>query len=115
MLHILRHPCERSAESGQRGRVFLNIDVLQENWRLSDDAIANPVGGETVILHLGNGTYYGLDPIGSLLWEGLKSGQSAAQVCDAILEGYEVERETVEHDLRRFLEELSDHGLIVRG
>jgi len=89
-------------------------DMLQENWQLSDDAIANPVGGETVILHLGNGTYYGLDPVGSLLWEGLKAGQSPLQVCDAILESYDAERETVEHDLRRFLAELSDNGLIVR-
>ena len=90
-------------------------DKLQESWRLSDDAIANPVGGETVILHLGNGTYYGLDSIGSLLWEGIKAGQTPAQVCDTILETYDTDRETVENDLRRFMDELCDNGLIVRN
>ena len=92
----------------------MSTDVLQERWHLSDDAIANPVGGETVILHLGNGTYYGLDPVGSMLWEGLKAGQPVSKVCDAILEKYDVERETVEQDLRRFLAELAENGLIVR-
>ncbi|MEE4205956.1 MAG: PqqD family protein [Erythrobacter sp.] len=89
-------------------------DVLQENWRPSDDAIANPVGGETVILHLGNGTYYGLDTIGSILWEGLKAGQRPSDVCERILEEYEVERETLENDLRQFLSELADNELVVR-
>ena len=90
------------------------MDMLHENWRLSDDAIANPVGGETVILHLGNGTYYGLDPVGSILWEGLKGGKTPMNVCDEILETHDVERETVERDIRLFLNELADHELIVR-
>lgn len=90
-------------------------DMLQENWRPSEDAIANPVGGETVILHLGNGTYYGLDKIGSLLWEGLKEGQRPCEVCDRILDEYDVERETLEKDLRAFLGDLSEHELVVRA
>jgi len=90
-------------------------DMLLENWRPSDDAIDNPVGGETVILHLGNGTYYGLDTIGSLLWEGLKAGKTPVGICDEILEAFDTEREMVEQDLRRFMNELSDHGLIVRS
>lgn len=91
------------------------MDMLQESWRLNDDAIANPVGGETVILHLGNGTYYGLDPVGSILWEGLKAGKTPMNVCDELLESHDVERETVEHDIRVFLDELAGHGLIVRN
>jgi len=90
-------------------------DMLREHWRPSDDAIANPVGGETVILHLGNGTYYGLDTIGSILWEGLKEGQRPADICDRILEQYEVERETLENDLRQFLSELAENELVVRA
>lgn len=92
----------------------MSEDLLQENWRLSDDAIANSVGGETVILHLGSGTYFGLDPIGSLLWEGIKAGQRPDEVCAKILEEYDAERETIERDLRTFIQELSSHGLVVR-
>lgn len=90
-------------------------DLLLENWRTSDDAIANEVGGETVILHLGNGTYYGLDAIGTLLWEGLKLGRPPEDVCTQILAEYEVERATLERDLRDFLKDLEEHDLISRA
>jgi hypothetical protein len=35
-------------------------------------------------------------------------------VCERILEEYEVERETLENDLRQFLSELADNELVVR-
>lgn len=90
-------------------------DMLQERWRVSDDAIANPVGDETVILHLGNGTYYGLDTIGSILWEGLKGGRLPSEVCSDILEQYDVDEDTVHTDIRRFLGELHDNELVTKG
>lgn len=87
-------------------------EMLTIRWQISEDAVANSVGDETVILHLGNGNYYGLDTIGTILWEGLKGGEPPNDICDRILEEYEVEREIVEADLAKFLAELSDHKLI---
>lgn len=87
-------------------------EILTSNWRISEDAVANAVGGETVILHLGNGNYFGLDPIGTQLWEGLQSGQSPSEVCDQILDQYEVERGALEADITRFLEELKANDLV---
>lgn len=89
-------------------------DVLEQYWRVSEDAIANMVGGEAVILHLGNGTYYGLDTIGSLLWEELIAGKRPSDVCKRIANDYGVDRATVESDLRQFLAELVEHDLIER-
>jgi hypothetical protein len=90
-------------------------DILTKPWRISEDAVANSVGGEMVILHLGNGNYYGLDAIGTLLWDGLKSGKLPIEVCDEILEHYEVEREAVETDIAQFLVELQQHELVEAG
>jgi hypothetical protein len=91
------------------------VNNLGTPWRISEDAIANPVGGETVILHLGNGHYFGLDAIGTLLWEGLQAGKLPSEVCEDILAGYEVERDEVERDLARFLAELEEHDLVERA
>jgi hypothetical protein len=87
-------------------------DILTHTWRISDDAVANAVGGETVILHLGNGNYYGLDTIGTVLWDGLKAGKLPSEVCDAILAEYDAERSVVENDLAQFLEELRANELV---
>ena len=87
-------------------------NTLSCPWRISDDAVANAVGGETVILHLGNGDYFGLDAIGTLLWEGLKAEKLPAQVCDQIVEEYDVEREEVERDIASFLKDLEANDLV---
>lgn len=87
-------------------------ELLSSRWQVSDDAVANPVGGETVILHLGNGQYFGLDAIGTWLWEGLKAGKLPSEVCDEILAAYDVERAEVERDLGQFLAELVEHDLV---
>ncbi len=87
-------------------------DILDQAWQISDDAVANQVGDETVILHMGNGTYFGLDTIGTTLWEGLKSGKLPSEVCDEIIAEYDVARQQVEGDLRQFLGELAEHELV---
>ena len=85
---------------------------LTSRWRIAEDAVANAVGGETVILHLGNGNYYGLDTIGTVLWEGLKAGKLPSEVCNAIIDEYDVGREQVEADIARFLTELEENDLV---
>lgn len=90
-------------------------DILNVRWQINDQAIANNVGDEMVVLHLANGTYFGLDPVGALLWAGLAKGELPGQVCEQILERYEVDRETVEHDLRQFLDDLAKSDLITQA
>lgn len=92
---------------------LLVTDVLSARWTISDQAIAKSVGDEMVVLHLANGTYYGLDPIGVLLWEGMTAGKLPSQVIERILAQFEVDRATAESDLRTFLGELADSNLIV--
>lgn len=87
-------------------------DTLAATWRISDQAIANAVANETVILHLGNGTYFGLDAIGARLWDALKAGEPPASVCENLLAQYEVDQATLEADLRALLAEMAENDLI---
>ncbi len=87
-------------------------DVLEARWRISDQAIANAVADETVILHLGNGTYFGLDPIGAQLWEALQAGETPISICEALLEAYDVAPEQLAADLRALVDEMIANNLI---
>ena len=49
-------------------------DILDRHLAPSPDAAESAVGNETVILHLVNGTYYGLDPVGTRIWGLIKEG-----------------------------------------
>jgi len=88
-------------------------DILQRKLSLSDDAMESPVGEETVILHLGNGTYYGLDAVGTRVWALLKDGVAPADMCRRLSEEYDVPLETVEADARTFLGDLEAQGMLV--
>jgi hypothetical protein len=54
-----------------------------------------------------------LDPVGSILWEALGQGETPTHACEQILARYDVDRETVERDLRQFIGELAEGDLIV--
>lgn len=88
-------------------------DHLTQVLIVSPDAIDSTVGDETVILHLGNSTYYGLDPIGTVIWEGVKAGRSIAEIRTEILSTYDVTGEVLEADMRRFISELVEHEILV--
>ena len=47
--------------------------------------------GEAVLLDLASGTYFGLDAVGTRIWELLDQRQPLAAILDAILDEYDVE------------------------
>jgi hypothetical protein len=76
------------------------------------EVMARTVGDETVILDLASGTYFGLDPVGARMWDLMGEGMTLAEVCDRMLDEYEVSRDQLEGDTLRLGEELQRQGLI---
>jgi hypothetical protein len=70
------------------------------------------LGGEAAIVNLKNGVYYGLDPVGARVWNLLRAPITFAQLLDALLCVYEVERLRLESDMRGFLNQLAEQGLV---
>jgi hypothetical protein len=79
---------------------------------IAPDVMTRKVGDETVILHLAEGSYYGLDAIGTRIWTLLAQGKPPMAVCDAIVAEYEVTRSRAEQDLEALLTELLARGLV---
>lgn len=90
-------------------------DLLKQPLRPSPDAAESAVGGETVILHLVNGTYYGLDVMGTRIWAMLKDGVGAEAICERLSTEYGTERTVVEADVRAFLGDLKAQDIVIEG
>jgi hypothetical protein len=72
--------------------------------------------GETIILDLRSGVYYGLDPVGTRIWSLIQRPISVTAIREALLGEYDVEVSRCERDLLRLLGELAAHSLIeVKG
>ena len=78
----------------------------------SSKAKESRVGDELVILNLEDGTYYGLDAVGSQIWELLGQGHAPGEICARLAEEFEVARDVIEADARAFLSDLLDHALV---
>lgn len=74
--------------------------------------MSRTVGDETVILHLGSGIYFGLDPIGTRIWQLICDGRHPSDICEALVAEYSQPRETIERDMGELLHELVKHRLI---
>ena len=74
--------------------------------------IASDLAGETVILNLKNGAYYGLNDIGVLVWNMIQKPCPVAAICDAVQESYDVERAQIEQDIVDLLQDLANEDLI---
>ncbi len=80
--------------------------------KAAPDQVSCELAGEAAILNLADGVYYGLDPVGARIWSLLQSPITVAQIRDAILAEYEVDRDTCERDLQALLNDLAKANLI---
>ncbi|HEU0302899.1 MAG TPA: PqqD family protein [Longimicrobium sp.] len=76
------------------------------------DQVSCELEGEAVILSLGNGVYYGLNPVGATVWKLLEEPRTVAELRDAIVAEYEVEGARAQADLLHLLGDLAANGLV---
>jgi hypothetical protein len=85
---------------------------LTSNVKLANDLISAPVDGEVVILSVERGTYYGLDKIGTDIWQRLESPVRVDALCEDLAARYAADRQTIERDVLALLESLLAEGLV---
>ena len=74
--------------------------------------VSTTAEGEAVILHMDSGTYYGLDRVGTRVWDLLAEPRTLAELRDAVVAQFAVEPDRAEGDLRRLLDDLRGQGLV---
>ncbi|MEN3340510.1 MAG: hypothetical protein V7647_4186 [Acidobacteriota bacterium] len=78
----------------------------------SRDQVSCNLADEAAIVNLKNGVYYGLDPVGTRIWSVLREPITFAEIRNALLTDFDVEPQALESDIRDFLGQLAEQGLI---
>jgi len=89
--------------------------TLGDRVVVPDSVIARELDGETVVLNLETGVYFGLDSVATDIWNALQGGGKIEDALRAILERYDVQRATLEGDLLQFVNQLASKGLLNAG
>ena len=74
--------------------------------------IYRDVSGEIVLLDLQSGVYYGLDAIGSRMWQLLMEQHDVDDVCSIMIDEYETSSDALRADVDRLVTELAEKGLV---
>ena len=85
---------------------------LNTKVTFADTVFAQEVDGEMVLLDMNSENYFGLDSVGSDIWQAMQEKESLKEVLALLLTQYEVEEARLKEDLFHFTGKLQESGLI---
>jgi hypothetical protein len=85
--------------------------TIASSLTVPDDVLYRQLGDEAVLLNLKTGMYFGLDPVGTRIWQLIVEHGALTRVLETMLMEYDVERPLLEKDLLDLAELLCARGL----
>ena len=79
-----------------------------------ENLLVSEVDGESVILDQNSEVYYGINEVGSHIWERVEEPRTVEELVESTSTAYDVSREECREDIEDFLTDLLDAGLVER-
>jgi len=86
--------------------------MMTQKIEISSEVLTQEVGGETVILDLKSESYFGLDEVGTRIWQLLQEQEDIQTITATMLKEYDVKEEQLEKDIQNLLTQLDKAGII---
>ena len=81
-------------------------------FRVPGEVHARRFENEVVVIHLGEGKYFSLDPIGSTIWDGLAAGKTTEETVAILVAEFDVDDTVAIADVDRLADDLLAAGLL---
>jgi hypothetical protein len=85
---------------------------LSSRVRVPDDVLFQDLNGEAVLLNVKTGIYFGLDRVGTRVWQLLAEHPVPSAIIGPLVDEFDVERERCERDVLSLLADMATHGLV---
>ena len=83
--------------------------IIVKNKSIDD----TDLDGEKVMMDLEKGRYFMMNQVGSRIWELIENPLEVNEIVNALLQEYDVSRDTCEKEVMNFLNKLNNANLIV--
>lgn len=92
----------------------MSVQPISRNARLRvpDGVLMRELQGESVLLNLDSGHYFGLDEVGTRVWALAVAGPTLGDALRALEDEYDVPPEQLEADVQALLRQLVEHKLV---
>ncbi len=84
-----------------------------QRFVVSKQVMSRVLDGDAVLLDLGSGKYFGLNLVGTHIWQALEAGATVAELHAAVLADFDVDAATARAELEALLGDLLARGLIL--
>ena len=88
------------------------MPTLDSRVQVNEDVLFQELQGEAVLLNLKSGIYFGLDPIGTRIWQLFAEHKLLTEIAQTILAEYDVSEDNCSADLLKLVDDLEHHGLV---
>jgi hypothetical protein len=78
----------------------------------STEQVSCNLNGEIAILNLKSTLYFGLDEVGACIWGALDEPRKVSELCNRVLERFDVGEEQCRADVIAFIGKLGEAGLV---
>lgn len=85
---------------------------LASKAKLSEDVLFQELQGDAVLLDLKTGVYFGLDRVGTRMWQLMGEKESLAAVAEAVCDEFDVTPERCAGDVISLAQRLEEQGLL---
>lgn len=82
-------------------------------YRQNPDMVATEMDGDFVMMNIGTGEYYSIRGAGARIWELASTPIAEAELVKTLCDEFAVEETVCTADVRRFVAELLEAGLIL--
>jgi len=86
--------------------------TLTSRVKVNDDVLFQELQGEAVLLNLKSGVYFGLDPVGTRIWQLFAEHEVLSDVAQAVVAEYDVAEDKCSEDLLKLVDDLEKQELV---
>ncbi|MFZ6864650.1 PqqD family peptide modification chaperone [Undibacterium sp. Ji67W] len=83
----------------------ISLDMSSKFIR-NPDLVAVPMDGDLVMMSISQGSYYGVNPVGSVIWEALQTPQTLEHLCQVVVKEFAVDADTCLKDVQTFVTQM---------
>jgi len=81
--------------------------------RVTDRFLISHLAGETVLMDKQTGDYFGINKVGTAIWELLETPSTTDQIVTKLLERYEIDEATCRIELSAFLDAIEAKKMLL--
>lgn len=85
------------------------------SYTQNKDIIGSPIDDEMVMMDVDKGSYFGLNSMGSEIWNLIEEPMTIQQLVNTLTDEYEISQNECETEITKFIEALVDVNLVIKS